>query len=171
MSGTQVVQSPHKLFEDVLCGDKRCKSCRQCISKIRIKDLQKRRDTDHNEDKVSYPKKFECIRCELYFRKEFWRDTRPHRELHKTFSSLEESALLGCPSCRLFRQAIMYDLPTSTDVDLLRTRKRPVWVLAEGYNKESTQQSTARCPSFLTVEYGAWPYRSIKLDLVQTGAG
>lgn len=147
---------PQHQTEDLLCGSADCVSCR-----VRNLELRNRQRQYNRDPFLAQPwrRPWECDSCQWYFRRGGWREDHPHWVLHDSFLDLESSATMGCRSCRLFRQAIVYHSPTSADLWTLRLQRRPVWV--------------RRWPKIdmLKIEYGRWPDREVTVDLVKKTTG
>ena len=141
---------------ETLCGSARCFNCN--VWSVDLKTRQRQADSDDFDRSRWRP--WECDSCRWYFRRGGWADSHPHWMLHETYIDLESSAFMGCRSCRLFRQAIIYDCPSLADLWALRFERRPVWVIRD-----------ERHNWLLRVECRKWPHQGISMELRDDDAG
>lgn len=133
-----------------LCGNRKCKICLAWYFDWRSK-------TSDGDMLFSLSGPPECWSCRAFFRKGAWKDEWPTWVLHKTFDRLIQSAF-SCYTCKLVRQAIMLDCPTSDHLKAIETRQSPVWILG----KEGGER--------LRVEFGSW-HSSVWLELASSPRG
>lgn len=140
--------------DETLCGHPSCTNCEKWRLTLKKSFRQHNIDAGISTRNSGSP---ECPRCTSFFRKGRWQDEVSYI-LKESFADLEFSADWCCRSCRLIRQAIIFDCPNFKDLEALRKKKRPVWVLGTEGGDD------------LRVEYGMWP-RILTLPLSENYQG
>lgn len=141
--------------DETLCGNPSCTNCQQWRLSLKKSFRQNNLDAGLVQGKRSCSS--ECGRCTYFFREGRWKDD-VSCILKDSFADLEAMASWCCRSCRLIRQAIVFDCPTLKDLEALRKKKRPIWV----FGREGGDE--------LRVEYGMWP-RVLTLQLSEAYQG